>query len=164
MRDWKPGDVAIVDGPGKRLPITFFESRDTGELMFNNGAGHQHPVRILASTARPLVVLDLGDDAAEFVRILRGVGLRGEPSKPGEAGDFSHIINGSLNAKRLSAIADQIEQQTKPPKPEVFSHLAARQDNTHRALCGKVWEPSEDVTVVGKCPECADLAESGWIA
>ena len=68
-REWKPGDVAIVDGPGRRYPITFYKNENTDELMFNNGHGFQYRVRRLSHAARPLVVIDPED--FEQVRRLR---------------------------------------------------------------------------------------------
>ena len=85
---WKPGDVAMVDGPGERLPITFYE-RD-GALLFSNGHGYSYPIRTLASTARPLVVIDPEDreqveHLAKFYRDVHGEAeLTDEPwSVPG---------------------------------------------------------------------------------
>jgi hypothetical protein len=36
---------------------------------------------------------------------------------------------------------------------------------TTDALCGKVWKPCADNTVlVGKCPECVAIVAAGWIS
>jgi hypothetical protein len=79
--------------------------------------------------ARPLVTLDL-ENPAEMVHILRGVGIEGERNHRAADGTWAHIINGSINAKRLSIIADQIEAQTKPariPEPGFGETVLASQ-------------------------------------
>jgi hypothetical protein len=53
-----------------------------------------------------------------MVHILRGVGLSGDRDRARSDGSYSHIINGSISAKKLGVIADQIEAQTRPPRIE----------------------------------------------
>lgn len=102
-REWKPGDVAIADGPGKRLPITFFKNEDSGELMFNNGAGYQHKVRHLAGNARPLVVID-PEDREQVERLYRTYASI-EP-------------NGQMRGSDFMQAALREFANPKPPKPE----------------------------------------------
>jgi hypothetical protein len=65
-REWKPGDVATVNGE----PITFYENEDTSEVMFTNAHGYQHPARHLHPDARPLVVID-PDSGVDLSRLWR---------------------------------------------------------------------------------------------
>ena len=77
--------------------------------------------------ARPLVTLDL-ENPGEFVHILRGVGIEGDRNHRAADGTWVHIINGSISAKRLGIIADQIEAQTKPariPEPGLWGVVEA---------------------------------------
>lgn len=109
------------------------------------------------------IVLTL-DDPAEFVRILRGVGLPGEPSE----GDCKHIINGSHSARRLGVIADQIEAQTQPPKPPFELGQRVRYIGTDNHV--EAWVLRRDEHHVGivvqildnGCVRVWDTVEQSW--
>lgn len=62
-------------------------------------------------------------------------------------------------------VQDGLREFLRPPKPEVYEHLAVVNGDGATSICGKVWTPSDDVTVVGKCPECVNsFIGTGWIA
>lgn len=58
--EWKPGDVA-VDGGGNRLMCA---ERADGSLVWMNVFGGFYPIGGLIEDARPLVVIDPGEEAA----------------------------------------------------------------------------------------------------
>lgn len=63
-------------------------------------------------------------------------------------------------------LPDAIEAQIPKPKPEVFEHFVTdvSVDGILSARCGKVWRPSDAVTVAGRCPNCVAVVEDGWQA
>lgn len=114
-RDWKPGDVATVDG----TPLTFFENDDTSELMFTNGSGYQHPARHLSAKARPLVVIDLEDRerVSRLTRALKGQAFHEEvqaalrsllaPPKPDEPTGLGAVVEDDRGDRWIRRDADR---------------------------------------------------------
>lgn len=53
-----------------------------------------------------------------------------------------------------------------PPKPDVYRHVVnAGPGRVQTSICGKVWTPTDDVNVVGKCPTCLSLvSDERWMA
>lgn len=54
---------------------------------------------------------------------------------------------------------------------EVYEHIVVseRADGEHvtvTSICGKVWKPSirSEVSVVGRCPDCAEHVKASWVA
>lgn len=94
---------------------------------------------------RPLIVIDL-EDPEQVERVTRAFA--------NEYGVDLHVD------ETLAALRSLIE----PPKPQVYSHIVVSRGGPKReSLCGKVWTPGEDAEVVGKCPNCADIAEE-WVS
>jgi hypothetical protein len=99
---------------------------------------------------RPLVTLD-PEDREEVVRLVAALPHR-------ESYDGESLVS------QMQAALREYAKPT-PPKPEVYEHLTyPPRGKFVEAICGKTWIPNPDVTVVGRCPECADIAESGWRA
>ena len=153
-REYQPGDVAMVTAEWRRGEATTATAarRKTGWERLADGA----------------FVYDVGDSPRAVVRSL--VVIDPEDREQIEAA-ASALTAALINVPgggfmRANTVQAALRSLIKPPKPEVYAHLAIAGNGSAQSLCGKVWVPSEDVTVVGRCPECDDLAEngSGWIA
>lgn len=150
MSEWEPGTVAVATVRGVE-GVRVMRSSDrtlpwrSATRVLNS---HLHADRHVTDV-RPLVVLDKAD----------------LPLATGWA-DVTRNLRTADGSIARTWVAEQIEAQTKPPKREVYEHLATdRGTESRESLCGKLWKPSpDDVTVVGRCPMCASMAETGWIA
>lgn len=139
-REWKPGDVALVRLDADTEIRCIRGKRGLG--WFSARGTLYDP----ALDARPLVVIDPED--RETVR---------------EIADAAYP-EGAGNTNRLQ---NALREFANPPKREVYEHLVLGElsmPTTATSLCGKVWAPSSDVTVVGRCPACASIADKGWVA
>lgn len=146
-REWKPGDVAATDYQGYKSRAFVVEGRacpltHPEAAHWHGQGGGWNPLDDRAASYRPLVVID-----------------------PEDREQVERLWVAMLNVNRANAQAALREFANPPePKPEVWEHLASRSDDTLTALCGKVWQPAENVTVVGRCPECLELTGSGWVS
>ena len=108
MSTYEPGTVALatVNGePGRRVvldPNGDWFTCDGGDLVW--GGGSEFAERLELSDVRPLVVLDIGSPR-ELAKVLR-------------RDKYDHL-------------ADQIEAQTRPPKPEEPTGLGAVVEVAH---------------------------------
>lgn len=111
MSTYEPGTVAVATVRG--VPNVRVIRRATGWAsgVEIDGTRVFHPDRIPAVTdVRPLVVLDLGDLAGIRATLQDAASL---------------MVRGGINRRRLAELIDQIEQQTRPPKPAEPTGLGA---------------------------------------
>lgn len=149
-REWKPGDVALVKSRAGRAACVAVRT-ESNTWRCEHGPTIDEKVEWI----RPLVAIDV-EDREQVERLLTSIPLRDR---------IEGVIRCSIDDRTFARIGDHFQAALRefanptPPKPEVYSHVVV--DIRHgiaSALCGKVWEPGADATVVGKCPECDTLA------
>lgn len=152
MSDYEPGTVAVATVRGVK-GVRVYRYRSSAWVSARPVDQTRFHGDTFVTDIRPLVVVDL-DDPAEFARILRGVAMPGRPSE----GDCKHIINGSISARRLTVIADQIEAQTKPPRiPEPTGLAAVVKDSN-----GDKWIRHDSVDDCEDASACIPWRRSKW--
>ena len=144
MREWKPGDVAVIGSQRWRR----LGNRWVNDLGSQEGR-EPHGLR-------PLAVID-PESAEQVERLAALLRLNGGGAR------YAHM---SAKGARedFDALRAALRGLVAPPKPQVYSHIVvSRSDQKIKeSLCGKVWRPEPDVEVVGQCPNCRDQAEV-WI-
>ncbi|GAA2007866.1 hypothetical protein [Nocardioides kribbensis] len=149
-REWKPGDVALI--PLGSADVRAMFTTDGWAISDMPGV---RGVREF-SDVRPLVVID-PEDREQVERLLSAYWVERNPEDPGDARRYPGYVSD------LQAALREFANPT-PLKPEVYEHIVVSGPRgPQSAICGKVWEPSEHVTVVGKCPECVAQA-ARWVA
>lgn len=150
-REWAPGDVALYQGH-----VAFVWDDEAGlakrpTFIYTDEDGD--PCSVWAdgiTSARRLLVLD-PEDRAQVERLLTQFydGLFGAVVQPEETD--------AMQAALRSLLA---------PPPEVLEHYPGRTDQagTVVSVCGKVWRPAENVTVVGRCETCEEIVSKGWVS
>lgn len=160
-REWKPGDVALVecsDGEWRRAAFRPEDLYNEERWQFSDRA-HR---RVSESKARPLVVID-PEDRDQVERIVDAyINEYNQRTSSDRAGRKEGYHVGDMQAALRSLIVT---------KNEVFEHLVRREtivdgDLLVTSLCGKVWKPNDrsQVDVKGKCPECRNAELAGWVA
>lgn len=147
MREWKPGDVAMVSvdkGQQGFKDIGIVVAPMRGFITGVDGRCHDDDV----VSARPLVVID-PENRLQILRL-------------GELIREHSAWTTSAPALNLTAA---LEAFLNEPPIEVYMHQVALEDgSTKTGLCGKVWRPGGNVVVVGRCPECEEVVSRGWSA
>lgn len=158
-RTWFAGDVAFVkcsDGNWRKAVAQSNGPFLSWRFVTNS-------LRDVAnSEARAAVVLDVGaipevgTVPTVFGDFLEAAAQIVEESEPGRE---------LREVKLLRWLVAQFDAALKP-RNEVYEHLATPPSvsGIYQALCGKVWRPSQEDVVVGRCPECLSVVDSkGWM-
>jgi hypothetical protein len=143
-REWKPGDVASILPKGTQVAL-----RTRAGWTYADGS--THGVRADEYNFRPLVVIDLPPGALAGWPVLVNA-LR----EAGEKTGYRMIFDGLI---------EQIETQTKPPKPEEPTGLGAVVEDadgrlfTRRCDCGapRDWWPNHAIEEVAVGTAYSDI-------